>query len=408
MPEEKDYTAKHITVLASLEAVRKRPSMYIGSTGPRGLHHLVYEIVDNSIDEAMAGHCTKIHVTIHKGNSVTVVDDGRGIPVDIHPKFKISALEVVMTKLHAGGKFDRSSYKVSGGLHGVGISVVNALSTETEVTVKKNGKIHYQKYVGGKPTEKVKILGKTTEMGTKVKFSPDPKIFDTIEFNFDTLSARLRELAFLNKGVEIILTDEREDQEHKYLYEGGIIEFVEFLNKNKSPLHNVIYFTKEKEGIVFAPSDCIDEIRLVADCCNSPHALLFSPILSYHDNRKLCSCPVLTRERMFAGQPFWPGKRQEMMLHDHSHDNGHHHDHDHDHDNGHHHDHDHDHEHHHDSLWGIIAEALHLPGHSHSHDAPSRNDPPGTMGLGHGLDSDRGELPRGLPRPADLPPMGPS
>lgn len=246
---EKEYSAKHITVLASLEAVRKRPSMYIGSTGPRGLHHLVYEIIDNSIDEAMVGHCKKISVIIHKDNCITVEDDGRGIPVDIHPKFKISALEVIMTKLHAGGKFDRKSYKVSGGLHGVGISVVNALSIEIDVTVKKNGKIHFQKYINGKPVEKIKILGNTTETGTKIKFSPDPKIFDSIEFSFDTLSARLRELAFLNKGIEIKLLDERSDKKQDYRFDGGIIEFVEFLNKNKKPLHEVIYFDKEKDGV---------------------------------------------------------------------------------------------------------------------------------------------------------------
>lgn len=245
---KEDYSAKHITVLASLEAIRKRPSMYIGSTGSRGLHHLVYEVVDNSIDEAMAGFCNKIEVTIHKNNSITVFDNGRGIPVDLHPKFKVSALQVVLTKMHAGGKFDRKSYKVSGGLHGVGISVVNALSKTTEVFVKRNGKIYYQKYAIGKPITKVEIKGKATDTGTTVVFLPDKEIFDSIEFSFDILSSRLRELAFLNKGVEITILDERSNQNQTYKYGGGIVEFVQYLNKNKKPLHEVIYFDKEKNG----------------------------------------------------------------------------------------------------------------------------------------------------------------
>lgn len=245
---KEDYSAKHITVLASLEAIRKRPSMYIGSTGSRGLHHLVYEVVDNSIDEAMAGYCNKIEVIIHKNNSITVIDNGRGIPVDLHPKFKVSALQVVLTKMHAGGKFDRKSYKVSGGLHGVGISVVNALSKTTEVFVKRNGKIYYQKYAIGKPITKVEIKGKATDTGTTVVFLPDKKIFDSIEFSFDILSSRLRELAFLNKGVEITIMDERSNQNQTYKYDGGIVEFVQYLNKNKKPLHEVIYFNKEKNG----------------------------------------------------------------------------------------------------------------------------------------------------------------
>lgn len=248
MSGKEDYSAKDITVLASLEAIRKRPSMYIGSTASRGLHHLVYEVVDNSIDEAMAGFCSKIEVTLHKNNSVTVVDNGRGIPVDLHPKFKVSALQVVFTKLHAGGKFDRKSYKVSGGLHGVGISVVNALSKTTEVWVKRNGKIYYQKYAIGNPKTKVEVVGKATETGTKVTFLPDNTIFENIEFSFEILSARLRELAFLNKGVEITITDERDNKTHTYKYDGGIIEFVEYLNKNKKSLHEVIYLNKEKNG----------------------------------------------------------------------------------------------------------------------------------------------------------------
>ncbi len=249
MPEEeKEYTAKHITVLASLEAIRKRPSMYVGSTGARGLHHLVYEAVDNSIDEAMVGFCNKIEVIIHKGNKVSVIDNGRGIPVDIHPKYNVSALQIVMTKLHAGGKFDKKSYKVSGGLHGVGISVVNALSKELEVFVKRDGKIYHQKYSIGKPLTKVEVVGNATETGTKVVFLPDKEIFDSIEFSFDILSSRLRELAFLNKGVEISLKDERTNQENTFKYDGGIVEFVEFLNKNKKPIHEIIYFNREKNS----------------------------------------------------------------------------------------------------------------------------------------------------------------
>ncbi|OGM02650.1 DNA topoisomerase IV subunit B, partial [Candidatus Woesearchaeota archaeon RBG_13_36_6] len=249
MPEEeKEYTAKHITVLASLEAIRKRPSMYIGSTGARGLHHLVYEAVDNSIDEAMVGFCNKIEVIIHKGNKISVIDNGRGIPVDIHPKYNVSALQIVMTKLHAGGKFDKKSYKVSGGLHGVGISVVNALSKELEVFVKRDGKIYYQKYSIGKPLTKVEVVGNATETGTKVVFLPDKEIFDSIEFSFDILSSRLRELAFLNKGVKISLKDERTNQENTFKYDGGIVEFVEFLNKNKKPMHEIIYFNREKNN----------------------------------------------------------------------------------------------------------------------------------------------------------------
>lgn len=243
------YDAKNIQVLEGLEAVRKRPAMYVGSTSEQGLHHLVWEVVDNSIDEAMTGNCTKIKVSVHKDNSVTVIDDGRGIPTELHPKYKVSAMEIVMTKLHAGGKFDKDSYKFSGGLHGVGVSVVNALSESCEVIVARDGKIFNQKYSRGKPLKKVEIVGKADKTGTKVIFKPDSQIFEVKKFNFDTLSARLRELAFLNKGLKIIFADERIDEKRVFKYDGGIGSFVETLSKTKQPLHKVIHFEKEAESI---------------------------------------------------------------------------------------------------------------------------------------------------------------
>ena len=247
--DNEEYGAKDIQVLAGLSAVRKRPSMYIGDTSLRGLHHLVFEAVDNSIDEAMAGFCDKIVVIVHKNNSVTVIDNGRGIPVDMHPKYNKPAVEIVMTRLHAGGKFDKKIYKVSGGLHGVGISVTNALSKELTVEVKRNGKVYEQKYSQGKPLTELKIIGECNERGTKITFLPDDEIFSETVFHFDTLSSRLRELAFLNKGINITLFDERTNKKHEFKYDGGIVSFVDFLNKNKNPLHDIIHFGKEKSNV---------------------------------------------------------------------------------------------------------------------------------------------------------------
>ena len=247
------YGAEQIQVLEGLEAVRKRPGMYIGSTGPRGLHHLVYEIVDNSIDEALAGFCRTINVTIHKDNSITVEDDGRGMPVDNHPKLGIPAVEVIHTVLHAGGKFGGGGYKVSGGLHGVGASVVNALSTKMEVEIKRNGKIYKQTYAKGKTTSSLTEIGNARKTGSKTTFWPDPEIFDETEYDFEVLERRLREMAFLNKGIKITLKDERAGKEknEEFHYEGGLKEFVKHLNMNKEPLHpDVIYFEvadKERE-----------------------------------------------------------------------------------------------------------------------------------------------------------------
>ncbi len=245
-----EYNAQKIQVLEGLEAVRKRPSMYIGDTGTRGLHHLVYEVVDNSIDESLGGYCKTIEIIVHVDNSVTVIDDGRGIPVDIHAEYKKPGVEVVMTKLHAGGKFDHKAYQVSGGLHGVGVSVVNALSEWLRVEVKRDGKIHEQEFRIGQPASSLEVIGKAKNTGTRVTFKPDIKIFKEINFDFDVLSNRLRELAFLNRGIKISIIDEREDKKHVFQYEGGIVSFVKYLNENKIALHeDPIYFSKERDGI---------------------------------------------------------------------------------------------------------------------------------------------------------------
>ncbi len=246
---ETSYKARDITVLKGLDGVLKRPAMYIGDTGSRGLHHILYEAIDNSLDEALSGFCTKIHVILNKNGSATVIDNGRGIPVDIHPTEKKPAVEVVLTTLHAGGKFDKSSYKISGGLHGVGISVTNALSTWLEIEIKRDNKIYRQRYEHGKPITPLIEIGTTEETGTKITFLPNPDIFSTTNFNFDILSARLRELAFLNKNLLIILEDEKTNKKLEFKYEGGIISFVEHLNKNRNGLHKSIYFHKEKNKI---------------------------------------------------------------------------------------------------------------------------------------------------------------
>lgn len=247
---KQSYDENQIQVLEGLEAVRKRPGMYIGSTSSRGLHHLVYEIVDNSIDEALAGFCKNIKVTINEDNSIQVIDDGRGMPVGMHPKMKKPTVEVIMTVLHAGGKFGGGGYKVSGGLHGVGASVVNALSDKCIVTVKREGHIWQQEYHKGKVVTDLNIVGNTDETGTEVYFKPDEEIFDEVVYDFEVLSQRLRELAFLNKGISITLIDKRYDREEEYYYEGGIKSFVEYLNRNKEPLHEqTIYVEGIKDGV---------------------------------------------------------------------------------------------------------------------------------------------------------------
>jgi len=249
MPD-KSYTAQNIQVLKGLEAVRKRPAMYIGDVSAKGLHHLVYEIVDNSIDEAMAGYATEVVVTINENESITVEDNGRGIPVDIHPGEQKPAVEVIMTVLHAGGKFDKSSYKVSGGLHGVGASVVNALSKTCAVEIFRNGKIYRQKYEIGIPVSKLEVIGETDKTGTKITFLADDEIFKKVEYKFDVLATRLRELAFLNRNLKVTLNDARTQKSETYKYEGGLVEFVLYLNESRTPVHKEpISIIGERDGV---------------------------------------------------------------------------------------------------------------------------------------------------------------
>ena len=250
MAKQKTYGAESIRVLEGLDGVRKRPSMYIGSTGKDGLHHLIYEAVDNAVDEALAGYCKEIKITINKDGSATIEDDGRGIPVDIHPQHKVSAAQLALTKLHAGGKFDKKTYMISGGLHGVGISVVNALSEKLILEIKRDGKLHKQEYSRGIPKTKLKVIGKTekNDTGTKVIFFPDPEIFSTVKFDYSVLEIRLREIAFLNQGLKILLKDEIKNKKEEFSYEGGLVEFVKWINESKETIHKPIYFKREIEN----------------------------------------------------------------------------------------------------------------------------------------------------------------
>ncbi len=248
--EDSAYDAEKIQVLEGLEAVRKRPSMYIGSTDFHGLHHLVYEVVDNSIDEAMAGFCTTITVVLNEDGSVTVEDDGRGIPIGMHKKYKQDALELVLTKLHSGGKFDRKTYKVSGGLHGVGLSVVNALSEWLEVRIKRQGKVHFQRYERGVPAGPIKVDGEAPGSGTIIRFKPDAQIFESTEFNYETLTGRMREIAFLNKGLKVTISEPKTNQSNSYRFDGGIVEYVQFINRSKTSLHEKpIYVNVDRDGL---------------------------------------------------------------------------------------------------------------------------------------------------------------
>jgi DNA gyrase subunit B len=250
--KKSDYGAESIKVLEGLEAVRKRPAMYIGSTGKDGLHHLVYEVVDNSVDEALAGFCTTINVIMHKDGSVSVEDDGRGIPVDMHPQLKIPAVEVALTKLHAGGKFDNKSYQISGGLHGVGVSCVNALSKKLVVEIKRDGKIYHQEYCRGVPKTKLTVKGTYSgdSTGTTITFYPDEEIFSVLKFDSSVLQTRFREIAFLNAGLRLVLTDENKDKKEEFKYDGGLVEFVKWMNKSKEVLHKPIYFKREVDHTI--------------------------------------------------------------------------------------------------------------------------------------------------------------
>lgn len=311
--KRKEYSAESIRIIEGLEAVRKRPAMYIGSTGPQGLHHLVYEIVDNSVDEALAGYCNRIDVTLHKDGFCSVEDNGRGIPVDIHPTENVSAAQVVLTKLHAGGKFDKDSYKFSGGLHGVGVSVVNALSENLFLTIFRDGKIYEQEYRRGNPLEPLHVTGQTTKRGTLVRFKPDPEIFqETTEFSYDTLSARLRELAFLNKGLRITIDDERSGKSHDFFYEGGIVSFVQHVNKKKVPLFEEVLYCERKddqyeleialqynEGYGEALYSFVNNINTVE---GGTHVSGFRSALTKACNKKAFEMKILKDEEGFASE----------------------------------------------------------------------------------------------------------
>ncbi|MDP2841773.1 MAG: ATP-binding protein, partial [Candidatus Methanoperedens sp.] len=308
----REYGAEQIQVLEGLEPVRKRPGMYIGSTDSKGLHHLVYEVVDNSIDEALAGYCKNIDVILRSDGTVRVVDDGRGIPVEILSKYNASALEVVMTKLHAGGKFDNNAYKVSGGLHGVGVSVVNALSEWLEVEIKRDGKLYKQRYEQGKPVTKVVEIGSAEGTGTTVTFKPDKTIFETTQFDIDVLAGRLRELAFLNKGLKVAIKDEFAQKEEVFQYEGGIVSFVGFLNKNKSVLHEKpIYFQKQKDTTVVEIAmqyndSYVENIYAFANNINTheggTHLIGFKAALTRVGNDYAKSKNILKGEEKFSGE----------------------------------------------------------------------------------------------------------
>jgi hypothetical protein len=303
------YGIDQIKVLEGLEAVRKRPAMYIGGTGPEGLHHLVFEVLDNSVDEALAGACDRIEVTIHIDNSVTVTDNGRGIPVDIHEQTGRPGLEVVMTTLHAGGKFGGSAYKVSGGLHGVGVSVVNALSEWLEAEVWVGGKKHLQRYERGKPTGDIEEIGKARRTGTRVTFLADGEVFEDRAFSWDTLSNRLREMAFLNKGLRIVLADERADRREEFYYTGGIKQFVELLNANKTTLHpRPIYIEAQRDDtlveIALQYNDGYAEtVFSFANNINTQDARHRLPVRPHPDDQQLCvrAEPAQGPE----GQPLW-------------------------------------------------------------------------------------------------------
>lgn len=305
------YTAKSIRVMEGLEAVRKRPGMYIGTTGPAGLHHLVYEVVDNSVDEALAGYCDTIRVILHDDGSCSVQDNGRGIPTEIHPEGKVSATQIVLTKLHAGGKFDKDSYKFSGGLHGVGVSVVNALSSKLEVTISRDGTIHHQVYHEGKPAAPLAETGKTDKHGTLIRFTPDAKIFtETTEFNYDRLAARMREMAFLNKGLRITLVDERENREETFFFEGGIVSFVGHISKKKTPLFpEVLYTHIEDENYIL---ECAlqynegydEQLYSFVNTINTPeggtHVAGFKAALTKACNKRALEMGLLKGEDVFS------------------------------------------------------------------------------------------------------------